>query len=455
MNAVAALESLSTFEDAVRATVGNARYDLWFKGATKISLDGETLLIGVPNRFFKDWLESHFQTEIRAAAEQAFGDELSIRYRIDPALFRRAHTATPPEPAKKPEPPAPRPASKCGRFALERFVVGPANQVGYAAVQSLISDPRFGYSPLVLHGGVGVGKTHLLKATGEALRARHRNLKVLELSCEEFTNEFLENMRNGKINSFRRKMRHLDVLLLDDVQFLSNKKATQEEFTHTLNALQVKGGKVVMTCDVHPRKIPKLAEELKSRFVSGMVARLEPPTREMRRHLISLKAGQLKLQLMPEVVEFLADQLHHTVRELEGALNYLGHYSETLLTPLNLETARTALADVLRHSAPVLNVRDIRAKACEFFGLSSRQLSQRSRSKQVAFPRMLVCYLARKHTRATYNEIGQQMGGLNHSSVISAERRILTAMGKNDDILLGDRSWKLRDAVEAFERTLA
>jgi chromosomal replication initiator protein len=210
----------------------------------------------------------------------------------------------------------------------------------------------------------------------------------------------------------------------------------------------------VLGADSHPRRLAKVQEELKSRFVSGMVAKLDPPNHEMRRRILREKAVQRQMELAPEVIDFLAERLHANVCELEGAINFLQHYQETMQTELNLATAQTALAEVLRHSSPVLRVTDVQKKACELFNINTRTLKDRSRAKAVAHPRMFVLFLARKHTNATYSEIGQQVGGLNHSTVISAEKKIRIQIERDGEILLGDRSWKVRDAVEAFDREL-
>ncbi|MFO0948885.1 MAG: chromosomal replication initiator protein DnaA [Planctomycetota bacterium] len=481
--------TLATFEQAIRDSIGKPRYELWFQGNTKLVLEEETLEIGVPNRFYREWLESHFQEEIRVAAHKAFGNPMSIRFRIDPNLFRRIHTAEPREGNAIPtaaaevssttistefcpsrgsqgsftnfdagaSPPLPAPV-KPSRYSLSRFVAGSPNRVAHSAALTIVDNPKSAYSPLFIHGAVGMGKTHLLKGIEEGLKIRHRNLKVLAISCEQFTNEFVEAMRTSKLAAFRKRMRHLDVLLVDDVQFLSNKRATQEEFFHTLNALETRGAKVVLSCDVHPRRLAKIGEELKSRFVAGMVAKIDPPTREMRRQLIRDKAAQRSLELRGSVVDFLAEKLCANICEIEGAINYLEHYSETYSkthsTPLDAATAQIALAEVLRHAVPVLRVPEVKRKFCEIFEINPRILSEKSRSRAVAHPRMMLLYLARRYTSATYCEIGEHVGGLNHSTVIAAEKRVKQELKQDGEIVLGDRPWKVRDAIEAFEREL-
>lgn len=470
--------NLATFEEAIRDSIGRPRYELWFQGNTKLTLENGTLEIGVPNRFYREWLESHFQEQIRSAAKAAFGQSLKITFHIDPSLFQRIHTAKPGMRSTPSDPPAAltetvvlktgnttilptlksardvRPAYTPSRYSLSKFVVGPPNRVAHAAAAALLENPKAAYSPLFIHAGVGLGKTHLLKGIEEGLKLRQREPKLAFVSCEMFTNEFVEAMRTGKLTTFRKKYRQLDFLLVEDVQFLCNKRATQEEFFHTLNALETRGAKVVLSCDTHPRRLTKMTEELKSRFVAGMVAKIDPPNLEMRRQLLRDKAARKHLELDAKVIDFLAEKLCSNVCELEGALNYLEHYSDTMSTPLDVSTAQTALAEILRHSVPVLRVPEVKKKFCEVFGLHPKQITERSRSRAIAHPRMMVLYLARRYTSATYSEIGDQIGGLNHSTVIAAEKKVLNEISRDGEIVLGDRPWKVRDVVEAFEREL-
>lgn len=445
--------TVAAFEQEIKESIGKPRYELWFSGNTKLSLEEGGLLVGVPNRFFQDWLERHFADDLRAATERVLGERLPVRFRIDAELFRQSRTKTSPPKTEKPTKPVKLP-KRSSRYGLDRFIVGSSNRVAHAAITAVLEDPRHAFSPLYIQGGVGTGKTHLLKGLEEGLKHAHPELKVQAISCEEFTNQFVDAMKTGRLTSFRKKFRQLDVFIVDDLQFLSNKRATQEEFFHTLNALELHGAKVVLAGDCHPRRLSRVGEELKSRFVSGMVAKLEPPNQEMRRRILRDKAARRGLELPRDVLDFLAEKLHANICELEGAVNFLQHYVETMQTELDLATAQTALAEVLRHSSTVLRVSDVKKKACDLFNINSKTLKERSRARAVAHPRMFVLYLARKHTQATYSEIGQQIGGLNHSTVIAAEKKIRAKLDKDGEILLGDRPWKVRDAVETFEREL-
>ena len=479
-------DALAGLAVAVRQRVGAAKYDLWFVGKTVLRADaggddGMALTVGVANLFLKDWLQREFGAAVADAAAAHFGRPAAVRFRIDPALFQQARAQSAPKPASadvgaadtEVAADAPAPAAEGGagaapaapvprrtgpprqsRWSLERFVVDDCNRLPHVALCGLVERPASAASPLIVYGGSGLGKTHLLKGAAEALQQRHPGRRILLLSCEEFTNDFVDGYRFGKLTSLRNRLRKLDMLLVDDIQFLGKKRATQEEFFHTLNALELRGARVVLSCDRHPRQLPALSPELKSRFICGMVARIEAPSRRLRRQLLMDHAVRRKLPVGAEVIDWLADRLKFNVCELEGAVNLLDHYRGTTGKPLDLATVQRVTVDLLRPDAPTLSVTDVRLKACELYALDNRQLDSRSRAKAVTQPRMLVLYLARQHTPATYAEIGRQVGGLGHSSVIAAEKRILKRLNAGDAIRLGDRTWPLRDAVDAFERAV-
>lgn len=460
---------LAGFEQTLKDVVGESRYKLWLESHTRWHLDDAVLTVGVPNRFYRDWLDSQFREAIQTSIAQVLGKGVAIRFRIDPELFRQQHqaidetgitarpisdraTALEGRAAQRGPVSSSRPTST--RFALPQFVVGSANRVAYAAACSLIENPRNGYSPLVVHGPCGLGKTHLLKAIEDEVARRHPRLRLVALTGEEFTNNFLESMKNHRLSLFRKQLRCADLFLVDDVQFLAGKKATQEEFLHTLHALEARGAKIVLSMHLHPRKLERFAAELSTRFLSGMTARLDPMDHPMRRQVVADKAIERRLELNAEMIELLADKLRNSVSEIEGTLNYLNHVCETFRVKPTLELVHQGLAEMVRHAPPMVRVAEVQKRVCELFGVAPKVLRLRSRVRSVSQARMLTLYLARRHTAATYSEIGREIGGLNHSSVISAERRIQDEIRKDGEIVLGDRTWKVRDAVEAFEREL-
>jgi len=481
--------------DALRAEIGDNRFDLWFDGNAHVALDRDGVLVEVPNRYFREWFETEFGAEVSAAAAKTVGKKVPVRFSIGKsaskgssderpadlpaktvARKRAPHDASPAKPAaptlrqitpaKAERPRQTQPSSlapkhetpntthslrRPSRYALASFIVGAPNRVAHAAAVAMVEDPSPSATPLYFYGGIGVGKSHLLRGVDEGLR-RRGTLKIGCYNCEEFANEFIEAYKGGKLPAFRRKVRSLDVLLIDDVQFLAGKRATQEELFHAMEALQQRGGKVILTGDVHPRRLTKVAEELRSRFLAGMAAKLEPPTREMRRQLVAAKATERGLSLRADVIAFIADQVRTGVREIEGATTYLSHALKRSDDPVTVAEVRILLADHFRNADASLDVPTALDKALALLRVSKARLHDRGRAKCISEPRALVIYLLRRVTGAAYSEIGRAIGGVNHSTVLAAERRIRDKLLKDDSILIGDRRWKLLDAVDAFER---
>jgi chromosomal replication initiator protein len=471
--------------DALRAEIGDSRFELWFEGNTNLALDRDGVRVEVPNRYFREWFEVEFGAEIKSAAAKAVGKKVPVRFSIadgvrdveppaetptelpaktvarkrpaaakpigpvkviDAPAAKVAPTPTKAVPANVPEPPR-RPS----RYSLTSFVVGTPNRVAYAAASALVENPAASASPIYIYGGIGVGKSHLLRGVEEGLR-RRAGIKIACYNCEEFANEFIEAYKANKLPAFRRRIRSLDLLLIDDVQFLAGKRATQEELVHAMEAIQHRGGKVILTGDAHPRRLAKIGEDLRSRFLAGMAAKLDPPTREMRRQLVVVKAAERGLKLGVDVVAFIADQVRTGVRELEGATTYLSHALKHSVDPLSVAETKVLLADHLRHSDSTLELPAALAKALDVFQVTKARLQDRSRAKCVSEPRALIIYLLRRFTGAAYSEIGRAIGGFNHSTVLAAEKRVRDKLLKDESVLIGDRRWKLQDALDAFER---
>jgi chromosomal replication initiator protein len=452
----------AAFEKDLREAIGEARFRMWLQGHTRFTLEGKQLSIGVPNRFYRDWLDAHYRNYIEGSVARTLGDNIAVRFRIDPELFR-AHRTESDEvaaaPAEGDSTPKPAAADKptlpsTSRYALARFVAGSANRVAYAAASTLVEDPRRAHSPLYIFGGNGLGKTHLLRGIEDECLRRHRLLRVVATSGEEFTNAFVEAVKGHRLTGFRSRLRGADLLIVDDVQFIAGKPRTQEEFLHTLNALDAKGAKVVLAASHHPRKLERMPIELQGRLMAGMVARIDPLDLDLRRQIVVDKSAARNLELSADVVDFLAENLRASVSELEGAVNYLEHYRLTFARRLSVDAVRAALADVIRNSIPVIRVDEVRERFCKLFGINPKGIGVKKRTRSVSQPRMLALYLARKYTSATYTEIGREIGGLNHSSVIAAEKRIKEELVRDGDLVLGDRTWKVRDAIEAFEREI-
>jgi chromosomal replication initiator protein len=352
-----------------------------------------------------------------------------------------------------PPPERPRPQGRPGR-RLEDFVVGPGNRLAHAAAVEAARGAGATFNPLVIHGGVGLGKSHLLEGIAAALRAGNPGRKVVQTTAEAFTNGFLDAMRHGTLAAFRARHRQADALILDDVHFLAAKRATQDEFLHTFDALVAAGATVVLACDQHPRLIHKLSDEIVTRLLGGMVVKLEGPDLATRRAILKAKAASRGVDVPEAVVAYVAEHLRASVRELEGALNSLVAHALLAGKRLDLNLARIALRDTIRHTAQAVALRDVERAACEVFGIDAEMLKSPSRARAVAYPRMVAMYLARKHTGAAYSEIGRYFGGRNHSTVIAADKKVAGWLrdAQRAPMLAGFES--VADLLAALERAL-
>jgi chromosomal replication initiator protein len=306
----------------------------------------------------------------------------------------------------------------------------------------------------VIHSAVGLGKTHLLEGIGHALRRAHPGLNVVQLTAEAFTNSFLESMRTGTLSSFRARYRGAGGLIIDDVHFLAAKRATQDEFLHTFNALIDQGAPIVLSSDQHPRLINRLTDELVTRFLGGMVVKIEPPDLTTRRAILRARAAARGVDVPDAVTSYIAEHLRASIRELEGALHTV--IAQAVLTGkrLDLNLARAALRDTIRHTAQVVALRDVERAVCQLFQVGAEALKSDSRARALAYPRMMAMYLARKHTGAAYSEIGRYFGGRNHSTVISAEKKVQGWLRDEERSSLLPGFETVADLLADLERTL-
>ena len=426
--------------DAVAESLGPAKFGLWFGEGVRLGVDGDSLRVDVPNGFFREWIQGHFAGNLVEAAQAVVGRPLRLAFTIDAEAepkprvgvieTDRADPKSRPAPTvtipSAPSPPEERPRNQARPSRrLDDFIPGPGSRLALAAASEIAQTMGASFNPLVIHGGIGLGKTHLLEGIGSAMRARHPGLRVIHLTAEAFTNGFLDAMRTHALGPFRARYRGASALIVDDVHFLAAKRATQDEFLHTFNALMNDGAPIVLACDQHPRQIARLTDELATRFLGGMVVKLDAPDPATRRLILKAKAAARGVDVPESVLSYIADHLRASVRELEGALHSL--IAHALLTGkrLDLNLAKTALRDTIRHTAQAVALKDVERAVCRLFSLDAESLKSNGRAHAVAHPRMLAMYLARKHTGAAYSEICRYFGGRNHSTVISAEKKVL------------------------------
>ncbi|WP_025209031.1 chromosomal replication initiator protein DnaA [Hippea sp. KM1] len=310
------------------------------------------------------------------------------------------------------------------KYGFENFVVGPSNQLAYAASVAVSENPAKAYNPLFIYGGVGLGKTHLLHAIGNSIKKNNPNARVLYISSEEFTNELINSIQYKKMTQFRNKYRNLDCLLIDDIQFISKKERTEEEFFHTFNALYENQKQIVITSDKPPNDIPDIENRLKSRFSWGLIVDIQPPELETRIAIIRKKAELFNLDLNQEIVEFIASSISSNVREIEGALIKISAYKSIMRKPVTLNLVKTILQDIVIRKEKMLTAENIQKTVAKHFGISVEELKSSTRKKEILIPREIAMYLTRKITKNSLPEIKAKFGVKSHATIINACKKI-------------------------------
>jgi chromosomal replication initiator protein len=475
------MEIVSTVRTALADKVGQERFDLWFGAATRLNYDGRALSIGAPSEFFLEWIRSNFRRHIEMACSDALGHCPAIEFHLDAATTRgtnepmqaalvhdvargtrlgpRLAALEPPAVAASPSPPAPAGPAPAGlerrRFAsLDSFVAGDGNRLAITSAEMVVRQPGQN-SPVLFYGPTSVGKTHLLEGIWTAVRRSQQRLTVVYLSAEQFTSHFLEALRGSGLPSFRRKYRGVSLLMIDDLQFLVGKRATQVELLHTIDTFIREGRQLVFAADRSPTELAELGPELTTRLTSGLVCRIEPPDYAMRLGIVAQMARRMKMAVPVDVQQYVASRLTSHARELSGALCRLKASSQAVKQPISLAMAEETLADLIRHSGRAVRLADIEKAVCDVFGLDPASLQSDAKAKRVSHPRMLAMWLARKHTRAALSEIGHYFGRRSHSTVISAQKRIDGWMASGSSLDLAERHWRVDDAIRQVERRLA
>jgi chromosomal replication initiator protein len=474
----------TTLRAAVAERLGASKFGLWFGEGVRLGIEGDALEVGVPNAFFRDWIQGHFAANLVDAARAVTGKSLRLAFRVDeepPAPQNDPAPLSTADPVERPShshlavatasaslspdrlrvvsPPAtngtvtPQPTARPSR-RLDDFVTGPGSRLAHAAALELVMTGGRSFNPLVIQGSTGLGKTHLLEGIATALKRQNPGMKVVQTTAESFTNGFLDAMRHGALGNFRARYRSAGALLVDDVHFLAAKRATQDEFLHTFNCLISDGAPIVVTTDQHPRQIARLTDELATRFLGGMVVRLDAPDPATRKAILEAKAAARGVIVPDAVLDYVADHLRASVRELEGALHSLLAHATLAGRRLDLALAKVALRDTIRHTARAVALKDVERVVCQLFTIDPEALKADNRARAVAYPRMLAMYLARKHTGAAYSEIGRFFGGRNHSTVISAEKKVQTWIDEESRTGLLAGFETIGDLLAALERAL-
>ncbi len=453
----------------LRARVSPQNYDMWLRPIELTSWDGATLRLRAPNSYVRLWFESNFLGSLVRELRDLGHEQVRVEFEPDgepadrPApepedLSAGSNVAITPPPAVPAVTTAaatiteddggiaaPDSASLNPRYTFETFVAGPSNQLAFAASQAAASSYPPKYNPVFVCGGVGLGKTHLLHAIGHQQLANRPGARIVYISAERFMNEFVQSLRTGKMHEFRRNYREgIDVLLVDDVQFLAGKEGTQDEFFHTFNALHENHKQIVLTADRKPHEISDVADRLRTRFAWGLLADIEPPELEVRIAILRKKAAVEAVTLPDDVALYIATAIKSNVRELEGALIRLAAYASLSRRRIDLEFAQETLGTALTRPREVITVETIIKAVAGYYGLKTSDIKSDRRHKSLANPRAVAMYLSRHHTKDSYPDLARAFGGKHHTTVISAVQKIAERV--KDDA-------SLRSEIHAIEGT--
>ncbi len=420
----------------IETQLSKPSFEAFLKAMRPVALDQDVFVFSVPSLFAKEWLESRYRGLITETLREVLTRGVDIRF-----VVADGEPASAPPPRDQPRPGAPDDPAVRGKYTFETFVVGTGNRFAHAAAHAVAEAPARAYNPLFIYGGVGLGKTHLLQAIGHHVLTHKHLARVTYVSSERFTNEMINAIRDDKMVEFRSKYRNVDVLLIDDIQFLAGKERTQEEFFHTFNTLHESSRQLIISSDRPPREIPTLEDRLRSRFEWGLIADIQPPDLETRIAILRKKAEVDAISLPDEVAQYIAQRISSNIRELEGALSRLRAHAEMTRVPISIDLATEVLKELIPQARirPVTIVTIQRAVA-EFFGIRIEEMRAKRRTKGVAFPRQVAMYLSRELTDASLPRIGEEFGGRDHTTVMHACDRVKNALTQDAHLAAGVKS---------------
>ncbi|MEP7310554.1 MAG: chromosomal replication initiator protein DnaA [Acidobacteriota bacterium] len=419
----------------IETKINRHSFYTWFKPTTFVGEDAMCVTVRVPNPLFKDWLTKHYSGVIGEAMGELKRTSLSVNFVADasgeaPATLSIEELAALETPVQD-LPVGPGSAGLNLRYTFDTFIVGPSNQFAHAACRAVAEAPSRSYNPLFIYGGVGLGKTHLMHAIGQYVLAHDRFMKLTYISGERFMNEMINAVRYDRIIDFRERYRTVDVLLVDDVQFIAGKEGTQTEFFHTFNALYDFQKQIVISSDCPPHEIPSLEERLRSRFEWGLIADIQSPDLETKIAILKRKADTEAVPLPDNVAIYIAGRIKSNIRELEGSLIRLIAYASLTGQEITLPLAQDVLRNIIEHEDKAVTIEIIQKSVSEYYNLKLTELKSRNNSKSVAMPRQVAMYLCKALTHASLPEIGRSFGGKHHSTVIHSIRKIEDLRQKN------------------------
>ncbi|OWZ83472.1 chromosomal replication initiator protein DnaA [Natranaerobius trueperi] len=426
-------------------------FETWFQSTEPVDLNEKQLFVSVPNEFTKDWLNSRYKTSIENSLKEVSGKALKIRFLLPGEKIKVSEQNTKEEESEKNSQDTKKNNDNSTwlnpKYTFDTFVIGNANRFAHAASLAVAEAPAKAYNPLFIYGGVGLGKTHLMHAIGHYVLGHQPDYRVVYISSEKFTNEFINAIRDNKTVNFRNKYRNVDILLVDDIQFLAGKEQTQEEFFHTFNTLHENDKQIIISSDRPPKEIPTLEDRLRSRFEWGLITDIQPPDLETRIAILRKKAYLEKLDIPNDVIVYIANQVDTNIRELEGGLIRVIAYSSMANKKITKETAEEALKDILPNKQPKkITVEHIQKTVAQYFGLKVDDLKAKKRTRSVAFPRQIAMYLARELTDSSLPKIGDEFGGRDHTTVMHAHDKIVDDLKKENH--LNDTIDEIKDLLQ-------
>lgn len=423
----------------------NHNFNTWINPIKFDSADEQNLSILVPNKFFSDWIKDNYKEKIEEIVRSLLNKKINLKIKISNIkLNTKIENIEKINDEIKIENTANNKNTTLNnKYTFDSFVSGPSNQFAHAAAMAVANNPATTYNPLFIYGGVGLGKTHIIHAIGNHIHKNNSKIRIGYYSSEKFMNELINSLRYAKMEDFRNKFRSLDVLLIDDIQFIAGKERTQEEFFHTFNALYESHKQIIVTSDKFPKEIPGLEERLRSRFEWGLIADIQAPDVETKLAILKMKADQNGLVIPEDVAFFLASSITSNVRELEGYLVRIGAYASLTSTPIDMDMAKNILKDILVEQNKEVSIEAIQKYVANHFNVKTADLKSAKRLKTLVLPRQVAMYISRKLTSASFPEIGNKFGGKDHSTIIHAIKKIEQKM--EEDIQLKTTIERLMD----------
>lgn len=408
----------------IKERVDRHNFETWIKPIRFVSRNKNEITLDVPNKFFRDWVAEHYLRQIETLLSSIAAHEVKVVFQVNEKLDRVVDREKTFKKEDKELARAQRSTNLIAKYTFENFVIGASNQFAHAACVAVANQPGDHYNPLFIYGGVGLGKTHLVNAIGHQAVAQRPSAKIVYLSSESFMNELIGSLRRDRMDEFKRKFRNVDLLILDDVQFIAGKERTQEEFFHTFNSLYESHKQIVITSDKFPKEIPGIEDRLRNRFEWGLIADIQPPDMETRVAILQQKAEVEGVLLPHDVAIYLASNIDSNVRELEGSLTRLAAFSSLTKTSLTVELAKELLRNTLKGALREVTVENIQKTICDYFNIKMGDLKAKRRTQNIALPRQVAMYLCRKYTETSFPAIGDKFGGRDHSTVIHASKTI-------------------------------